>query len=456
MSQSHDHPEIYFQLTPDFMQALHEALVAGDHAQVVHLIEPLHAADMADLLNKAKELDRVALITALAESLDPEILPYLEEHVQEEVLELLGRDRFASLLPELESDDVVEVIQDLEEEERLEVLQAMSAKDRAILEQSLHYPEDSAGRMMQREVVVAPLHWSVGQAIDVIRLNPDLPKDFYAVFVVDPKYHPIGVVSVSQLLRSDRDAALQDLMEKQYWPIPVDMDQEEVASLFHKYGLVSAPVINQDDRLVGVITVDDVVEVITEEAEEDIMRLGGVSEQDSSSAIFETLKMRFPWLLVNLVTAFLSSFVISRFENTINHLVELAVLMTIVPALCGNAATQTLTVVIRGMATKEITELNAKRFVAKELFVALVNGVLFAALTGFASALWFKHVNLGITIGIAMIGNFIVAGIAGALIPIGFSKTKFDPAVGSGVFVSAMTDTIGFFLFLGLASLFLL
>lgn len=438
------------------MNALHDALVLGDQEQVQHLIEPLHAADLADLLNKAKELDRVALITALANALDPEVLPYLEEHVQEEVLELLGRDRFAALLPNLESDDVIEVIQDLEEEERQEVLQAMPVKDRAILEQSLHYPEYSAGRLMQREMVVAPLHWNVGEAMDVIRLNVDLPKDFYAVFVVDPKYHPIGVVSVSRLLRSQRDVQIADLMEKQYWPIPVDMDQEEVASLFRKYGLVSAPVINQDDRLVGVITVDDVVDVITEEAEEDIMRLGGVSEQDSSSAIFETLKLRFPWLFVNLFTAFLSSFVISQFAATINHLVELAVLMTIVPALCGNAGTQTLTVVVRGMATKEITELNAKRLVFKELFVALTNGILFAILTGLASALWFQHINLGITIAIAMIGNFLVAGIAGALIPIGFSKTSFDPAVGSGVFVSAMTDTIGFFLFLGLASIFLL
>lgn len=451
-----DQQEIYFQLTPEFMGSLHDALIRGDQEQVQFLITPLHAADLADLLNKSKELDRVALITALSSALDPEVLPYLEEHVQEEVLELLGRDRFASLLPNLESDDVVEVLNDLEEDERQEVLQAMPARDRAILEQSLHYPEDSAGRLMQREVVVTPEHWTVGQAIDLIRLNVDLPKDFYAVFVVDPKYRPVGVLTVSRLLRSQREVFVNELMDKQYWPINALMDQEEVASLFRKYGLVAAPVINEDERLVGVITVDDVVDVINEEAEEDIMHLGGVSEKDTSSAVFETLKMRFPWLLVNLGTAFLSSFVISCFSNTIDRLVELAVLMSIIPALCGNAGTQTLTVVVRGLATKEITELNAKRLAFKEIFVAIANGIIFAVITGIAAALWFQHINLGYTIAIAMIGNFIVAGAVGALVPIGLSKTNVDPAIASSVLLSAMTDTIGFFLFLGLASIFLL
>jgi magnesium transporter len=304
-------------------------------------------------------------------------------------------------------------------------------------------------------VVAVPEYWNVRNTLDSLQ-NPDLPKDYYDVIVVDAKYHPVGVIRLSRLLQAEKDDLVTAHMEKQFWPIPVEMDQEEVAALFRKYGLVTAPVVSKENRLIGIVTVDDVVEVIDEEAESDIMHLGGVSEQDTRSAAFETIRMRLPWLLVNLCTAFLSAFVISHFTATINQLVELAVLMSIVPSLSGNAGTQTLTVVVRGLATKEIEHKNIFKVIRKELLVGLSNGIFLALLTGTAAALWFQHVNLGITIAIAMIGNFCVAGTMGALIPMLLEKRNIDPAVGSVVVLTALTDSFGFLFFLGVSSLLLL
>lgn len=442
-------------ISPEFIGELRDVLGVEDNAKVKELTAELHPADIAEILNKVRPEDANALITTLGDDFSPEILPYLEADIAEEVVELLGRSRFASMLPQLDSDDVVEVIEELEEDDRKDVLEAMSARDRAVVEQTLQYPEDSAGRLMQREMVAVPDYWNVKNALEALK-NPNLPKDYYDVFVVDAKYHPVGVVRLSRLLQADPEEGVTDLMEKKFWPVEVEQDQAEVATLFRKYGLVTAPVINKDNRLIGIITVDDVVEVIEEEAEEDIMHLGGVSEQDTRSAALETISMRLPWLMVNLATAFLAAYVVSHFTDTIDKLVELAVLMSIVPSLSGNAGTQTLTVVVRGLATKEIDPLNIIRVIRKEVIVGLANGLFLALFTGAAAALWFQHIALGLTIAIAMVGNFFVAGTMGALIPIFMSKHDIDPAVGSSVVLTALTDAAGFFLFLGVASLLLL
>ncbi|NQW11785.1 MAG: magnesium transporter [Alphaproteobacteria bacterium] len=448
--------EPLYGLTPRVEAAVVRALAQERAAVIPRLLRPLHPADQADLIERLDAGQRSSLFAALGAAFNPEILSYLDETVREEVVDLLGEEQITSFLPEMDSDDAIELIGELDEEEQARILKALPAKDRVMLEEGLTFPEDSAGRLMQREMVVVPTHWTVGQTIDFLRTFNDLPDDFYDIFVVDPAHRPVGELALSRLLRSKRPMRVSDIMHRDFRKIPAAMDQEEVALLFRQYGLVAAPVVSEDDRLLGVITVDDVVDVIHEEAEEDIMRLGGVGEIDLYGSSWDTAKARFPWLVVNLATAIAASMVIGAFDATIEKVVALAVLMPLVASMGGNAGTQTLTVAVRALATRDLTARNAAKFVAKETLVGSLNGLAFAALVAATSMVWFGDLHIAWIIALAMVINLVVAGLVGTLIPLGLDRFNIDPAVASGVFLTTVTDVVGFFTFLGLATLILL
>ncbi len=452
-------PEVFedsYGLSADLIFAVTDALEAGDGVQAHALVIDLHEADLADLVESLGRDDRTKLVKLLGADFDPEVLPFLDSAVLEDLLEEIAPLDLARSIAELDSDDAFDVIEDLDEAAQRRVLDSLTPSDRLVLEESLTYPEDSAGRLMQREVVVVPESWTVGETIDYLRAGENLPDDFYDLFVVDPRHHPVGYVPLSRAMRTRRPVPLREIMEADMKTIPLAMDQEEVAYVFRQYGLVSAPVVEDGGRLVGVITVDDVVHIIDEEAEEDLMKLGGVSETDLYSDVLDTTKSRASWLVVNLGTAIVASLVISMFEGTIQQLVALAVLMPIVASMGGNAGTQTLTVAVRAIAMKDLSAANAKRFVGKELLVACVNGLLFAVLTGAVAWLWFDAPAIGAVIAAAMVINMVIAGLSGTLIPMGLDKVGVDPAVASSVFVTTVTDVVGFFAFLGLAAVFLL
>ncbi len=443
-------------LSSDFVRSVVAALDERDRARVRHLIAPLHPADAADLIQRLNDEERHVLVEALHPEIDPKVLSELDETVRDAVIEQLGTDEVAAAVTELDTDDAVDLIEDLDAEVQQEVLKAIPAVERVMLETGLAYPEDSAGRLMQRELVAVPAFWSVGEVIDHLRTAEDLPDDFYDLFIVDPRHRPVGKIPLSRVLRTKRPVAVGDIMLAQFITVPVDMDQEEVAFLFRQRDLVSAPVVEADGRLMGVITVDDVVDVIDEEAEEDIMHLGGVTGDDLYRAVLATTRSRFSWLLVNLLTAIVASIVIFQFKDTIEKIVALAVLMPIVASMGGNAGTQTLTVSVRALATKELTPTNALRIVGKELLVGSFNGILFAILAGVVAWLWFDDMALGLVIAAAMIINLVVAGFSGTVIPIGLARTGIDPAIASTVFLTTITDVIGFLAFLGLAAWLLL
>ncbi len=450
-----------YGLDPGEVEAVIQSLAAGDPARAREHVADLHPADVADLLECLSAEERRGLVEAMRQDFDPEVLSELDDTVREEIIAQLGVQSVAAAVAELDSDDAVDVIEELEEPEQREVLDAMPAGDRTLIEESLAYPDDSAGRLMQHELVTVPAFWTVGETIDYMRQSADLGEDvlpevFYDIFVVDPMHRPAGTLSLSWLLRTRRPVSVSDLMETEMNLIPAVMDQEEVAFLFRQRDLVSAPVVDDGGRLVGAITIDDVVDVIHEEHEEDIMRLGGVREDDLYSAAVDTTRRRFAWLLVNLVTAITASLVIGLFEASIEQMVALAVLMPIVASMGGNAGTQTMTVAVRALATKELTPTNALRVVGKELLVGGFNGVLFAGLTGLVAWAWFASPALGIVIALAMIINLVVAGLAGTTIPLMLERTGVDPAIASGVVLTAITDVVGFFVFLGLGAWLLL
>ena len=439
-----------------------QALDAGDIDRVEGLIEPLHYADVADLLERLTPDDRHVVLGILGDDEDlPEIVSELDETVRDDVIDDLGLASVAAVVRELESDDAVQIVEELEEHEQKQVLDAIPVSDRTLIEESLSFPEDSAGRLMQREVVTVPEFWSVGQTIDFLRESVDdetldLPEMFYDIFVVSPTHMPVGTIPVSRLLRTKRPVKTTEIMEPEMRIIPVTMDQEDVAFIFRQRDLTSAPVVDDGGRLVGVVTVDDVVDVIHEEVEEDIMRLGGVREDDLYEATMATTWSRFSWLFVNLGTAIVASMVISLFEGTLEEIVAVAILMPIVASMGGNAGTQTMTVTVRALAMKELSATNAMRVVGKEVLVGGINGVLFAVLSGVVAWFWFDNIGLGLVIAMAMVVNMLVAGIAGTTIPLFLERLGADPAVASSVFLTTITDVVGFAAFLGLAAVFLL
>ncbi|WP_417523181.1 magnesium transporter [Marinovum sp.] len=438
------------------VMAILHAVETEDREALVAAMDPLHAADIADLLEQVNSYDRARLIRLYDKEFDGDILSELDEGIREEVISVLNPQVLADAVRELDSDDVVDLIEDLEEVQQEAILDALEDSERVAVQQSLSYPEYSAGRLMQREVVAAPEHWRVGDAIDFLRSSEELPEQFYHITLVDPRMHPVGNVTLGRLMGSRREVPLTDLVEEVFQVIPATQYEGDVAYAFNQYHLISAPVVDDEGRLVGVITIDDAMAVLDEEHEEDIMRLAGVGEGSLSDRVIETTKQRLPWLAVNLVTAVLASLVIAQFEAAIAQLVALAVLMPIVASMGGNAGTQSLTVAVRAIATRDLTGANVWRVIRREVLVGLINGVIFAVVMGIVGVLWFGSPALGYVIAAAMVINLVVAGLAGTVIPVALDRVGVDPALASGAFVTTVTDVVGFFAFLGLAVVVLL
>ncbi len=445
-----------YGFSDDLVDDINLAAQEGRREDIPSLLAPLHAADLADLLEHLGSTVRTIVIETIRDQLDAEVVSHLDETVREDVLAVLEPHEIAAVVTDLETDDAIDLIEDLDESEQKELLEAIPDSERVLYEEALAWPEDSAGRLMRREVVAIPAVWSVGETIDYMRSDAELPDDFFDVIIVDPMHKPLGMVPLSRVLRTKRPVVVTEIMDEEFRPIRVTMDQEDVAFLFRQYGLVEAPVVDESGRLVGVITVDDVVDVIEEEHEEDMMLLGGLAEDDYYSAVIATTRSRASWLLVNLLTAILASVVIALFDAAIEQVVALAILMPIVASMGGNAGTQTLTVTVRALATKELTASRVLRTVAKESLVGFINGIIFAVLMGLIAWLWFASPTIGGVLAVAMVINLLVAGLAGTLIPLGLERWGADPAVASAVFLTTVTDVVGFFCFLGLGAWILL
>jgi len=441
-------------IRPEFVEEITRC-IKQEHAPFLReVVAELHEADLGDLIAALGAEDRVRLVELTGADFDFSALNEVDDTVREEILEELEPETVAEGVRELESDDAVELLEGLDEEDQEEILEKLPPQERDVLERSLEYPEGSAGRRMQTEFITVPKDWTVGQAIDYMRETPDLPHRFYEIYVVDGAKRWQGAIPLDVLLRSRRPVPLTDLIEEDRRRVSVEDAQEEVARLFGKYNLVAAPVVDAEDRLVGVITIDDVVDVIEEEADEEIKALGGVKGDEELSDDFWTIaKGRFNWLLINLATAFLASSVLGLFEGQLEKMVALAVLAPIVASQGGNAATQTMTVAVRALATRELGSNNAFRITMREMLVGLVNGIGFAVITGIVAVAWFKIPGLGFVIGLAMVCNLIAGALGGILIPIVLEKMRADPAVASGTFVTTVTDVVGFFSFLGIATL---
>jgi magnesium transporter len=440
------------RLKPEYVNAVLDAVEDGDTEAAHRLVEPLHPADIADLFELTPEDRRAALAAAVADLLDGDVFAEMNDYVREQLIDALDARQVADIASELDTDDAVAIIEDMDAEDQREVLRAMEPDDRAAIEEALSYPEESAGRLMQRELIAVPEHWTVGDTLDFLRGDDELTTDFWEIFVVDPAHKPVGTCALSWILRTPRSIAIADVMAREQTLIPVDMDQEEVALRFQKYALISAAVVDGSGRLVGMITVDDVVHIIQEEAGEDALLLSGAGEGDINEPILDSYKARVRWLIANLFTALLASFIISCFESTIQRMVALATLMPIVAGVGGNAGTQTLAVTVRAMATNQLTQSNTARAIGREIRVALLNGVTVAVVIGTGVAAIFASPMLGGVIAAAMMTNIVVAGLAGVLVPVTLERFGADPAVSSSVFVTMTTDSIGFLAFLGLAS----
>lgn len=445
-----------YELDATLIEQVLAILETDDKPALLNLLEPLHSADIADVLEQIDAKDRTEFLRLWGDQLEGEVLSELDEGLREDLLEELPPEVVSEAIKDLETDDVVDLIEDLGTSQQELVLDALDDADADAVRQSLLFPEETAGRIMQRELVMAPTHWTVGNAIDDLRADHDLPDKFYDVVIVDPKLVPVGKVPLHALMSNPRDTKLVDLMDEDFLTIPVLQSQEDVAYAFNQYNMVSAPVVDEQDRLVGVITMDDAMEILEEEAEEDIKRLAGVGDESLTDSIVETTKLRFPWLAVNLATSVLASLVIAQFTDTINAIVALAVLMPIVASMGGNAGTQTLTVAVRALATKDLTTTNAWRVIRREVAVGLFNGIIFAFIIGGIGIFWYGSPMLGVVLGLAMVMNLLVAGLAGILVPLGLEKAGIDPALASSAFVTTVTDVVGFFVFLGLAAAILL
>jgi magnesium transporter len=441
------------RLKPDFVRRVKDALDAGESDAVYALVEPLHPADIADLFELVGRDERRPLARAISDLMGVEVIAELNDHVRELFVEDLPPETVADIAEQLDTDDAVAMLEDMDEEDQQAVLAEMEPEDRAAIESALSYPEETAGRLMSRDFVAVPEHMTVGDLIDYMREHKDLTTEFWEVFIVDPKHHPVGTCLLSWILRTPRHIALTDVMKRDQTLIPVTMDQEEVALRFQKYALISAAVVDDSGRLVGQITVDDIVHIIQEEAGEDVLLLSGAGDGDINEPIRLTIRTRLIWLVVNLGTAMIAASVVGMFQGAIAKFALLAVLMPIVSGMGGNAGTQTLAVVVRALATNQLTDTNTWRMILREAAIACANGMALGTLIGLGVAVLFGNPLLGLVIASAMLINNLVAGLAGILVPLTLDRLKIDPAVSSAVFVTMATDVMGFFSFLGLAVL---
>jgi len=438
------------RLKKSYVRAVRDALEEGDYSEVYDLVEPLHPADIADLIELFDPDERRDFASAITDLMSSDVIAELNDYVREDMMDSLSARSVASIAGQLETDDAVQLIEDLEPAEQRAVLDELDADDRAAIESALAYPEETAGRLMSRDFVAVPEHMTVGNLIDYLREDGDMATNFFEVFVVDYAHHPVGTCQLSWILRTPRQIALTDVMKRDQTLIPVGIDQEEVALMFQKYALISAAVVDDSGRLVGQMTVDDVVHIISEEASEDALLMSGAGEGDINEPIREAYGARVRWLVANLGTALIASLIIAAFGAAIEQLVALAILMPIVASIGGNAGTQTMAVSVRAIAMNQLTRANTGRILWRELRVALLNGVTIAVLVGLATAAVFTPM-LGVVIAVAVMVNIVTAGLAGVLVPVIFERLKQDPAVASSVFVTMITDSMGFFAFLGLA-----
>ena len=430
-----------------------DAVEGQDAGKLAALLRLLHAADIADLLEQISPAERRALLALGAPLIDGEVLSELDESIREEVIGALPRAAVAEAMRELDTDDVVDILEDLDEPQQDMILEALDEVDRVAVEQALAFPDNSAGRLMQREVVVVPEHWTVGEAIDFLRESASLPSQFYHVILVDPRMRPTGYATLGRILSAGREVQLKDMLENSFRTIEATMPEADVAYLFNQYHLISCPVVGEGGRLVGVITIDDAMSVLDEEHEEDLLRLAGVGDGSSlSDGALTTVKQRLPWLVVNLFTASISAFVISQFEATIALIVSLAAVMPIVSSTGGIAGTQSLAVSVRALATRDLTSANAARVVRREVMAGAMNGIALAIILGIGGSLLYGNIWLGVVLGLAMIANQIVAALGGVLVPLTLERWGLDPALASGTFVTTLTDVMGYLAFLGLAT----
>ena len=448
--------KVNLDFNKEFINTFSEKIQSSDIKFINQTLKDLHEADVANLIENLSNETRIKLIELEEFNIDPDIFIELNESIQSEVLQLLSTESIINIIKRLESDDSIKILENLEKNKKESVLEKLPPKDKFLLEEGLSYPEDSAARIMQREFTAIPSNWSVGQTIDYLRENKDLPKEFLEIFIVDNDFKPVGTVPSSRVLRTSRDSKMNSIMAEMPVLISVNMDKEEVGHTFESYNLVSAGVVNKDNKLVGMITADDVVTVVQEEAEEDVLRLAGVGDEEITDSVIIKTKRRFNWLLLNLFTALLATWVISNFGASIEQMVALAFLMPIVASMGGNAGMQTLAVTIRAIAKKELSDSNFNRVVGKEFIIGVLNGIIFAIITAIIVHLWFKEINLSLLIGVSMILNMIVAGLFGILVPVSLKKMNIDPALASSVFVTTITDVIGFLSFLGLGSYYFL
>ena len=446
--------KVNFEFNKEYIKVVTDKISANDALFITNSFNEIHPSDAADIIEHLNENDRENLIKLNNFKIAPEVFVELNESIQTEIIKYLSKDSIVYILKNLESDDAIKVLENLEEKNKNNILSSLPPKDRFILLESLSYPEDSAARIMQREFTAIPSNWSVGQTIDYLRENKDLPDQFLEIFIVDSEFKPIGTVPSSKVLRTPRESKMISIMNESQLSIPVDMDREEVGHLFENYNLNSACVVDKNNKLVGMITSDDILTVLKEEAEEDALRLAGVGNEEITDGVFKKTKRRFTWLLLNLFTAIIASIVIGFFQEDIEKVVALAVLMPIVASMGGNAGMQTLAVTIRTIATNELTKNNFSQNILKEFSIGILNGIIFASISAFVVQLWFNDTTLSLIISISMVLNMIVAGLFGILVPVSLKKINVDPAIASSVFVTTITDVIGFLSFLGIGAYF--
>ena len=446
--------KVNIEFNKEFIKIIEEKIKLSDSQFIDNSLKELHPSDSADIIENLSIENRSKLIELEGFNIEPEIFVELNESIQSEILLLLSINSIANLLKKLESDDAITILENIDQSKKDSVLNLLPPQDRFLLEEGLGYPEDSAARIMQREFTAIPSNWAVGQTIDYLRESKNLPDEFLEIFIVDTDFKPIGTVPSSKVLRTPRDNKMNSIMREMQVVIPVNMDQEEVGHTFENYNLTSAGVVDKNNKLVGMITSDDILTIVKEEAEEDVLRLAGVGDEEITDGIFKKTKRRFNWLLLNLFTAFLATWVISIFGATIEQMVALAFLMPIVASMGGNAGMQTLAVTIRAIATQKLSTTNISKTVLKEFAIGILNGIIFAIISSVIVFLWFKDLNLSIIIAVSMILNMIVAGLFGILVPVTLKKFKVDPAISSSVFVTTITDVIGFLSFLGVGAYF--